>query len=76
MKQHFKGRMGHIITAIAFFILLSILALWSWNTLAGLFEWPVAQYKHVLAALGLLLVIRFGVFQQKHHTQLHNLESD
>jgi hypothetical protein len=61
MKQHFKGRFGLIITAIGTFILLSILGLWSWNTLAGLFDWPVAQYKHILALFGMIAIARIGL---------------
>ena len=35
--------------------LFSILVFWSFNTLSELFGGPQAQYKHTLAALGLLL---------------------
>lgn len=67
MKTHIKGRAGQIVMTTVLFLLLSILALWSWNTLADLFAWPNAQYKHILAALGLLLVIRFGLFSSHRH---------
>ena len=30
-----------------------VLALWSWNTLAGLFGAPAAEFRHVLAVIGL-----------------------
>jgi len=72
MKHHVKGRSGHILMATGIFVLLTIVSLWSWNTLAGLFDWPTAQYKHVLAALGLLLVMRFGLFHS--HKRVHTLE--
>lgn len=45
--------------AITFFLLVSIAGLWSWNTLAELLNGPHAQYKHVLAALGLLVITKW-----------------
>ena len=44
---------------VGLFLLVSIVGLWSWNTLAELFNGPQAQYKHVLAALGLLVVTKW-----------------
>jgi hypothetical protein len=43
------------------FLLVSIVGLWSWNTLAELFNGPHAQYKHTLAALGLMLTIKWAL---------------
>ena len=48
--------------AVALFLLASIASLWSWNTLAELFAWPQAEYRHALAALAILYVIRRILF--------------
>jgi hypothetical protein len=52
-------RYGKYVSVIGLFLLVSIVGLWSWNTLAELFNGPHAQYKHVLAALGLLLTTKW-----------------
>ena len=49
------------------FLLASIIALWSWNTLAGLFGIPHAQYKHVVAALALLLTTKWVLWPHRVH---------
>lgn len=61
---------------VGLFLLLSIAGLWSWNTLAELFDGPHAQYKHVLAALGLLVMTKWILMPHganfrrgKHHIQ-------
>jgi hypothetical protein len=41
------------------FILVAVLGLWAWNTLSELYGGPVAQYKHVVAALILLFLVRW-----------------
>jgi len=43
---------------IGLLILVSLAGLWSWNTLSELFSLPQAQYRHALAALILLLILR------------------
>jgi hypothetical protein len=48
--------------AIGLFIVTSITALWSWNTISELFNLPQAQYKHVLAAFVLFLTLRWALF--------------
>lgn len=45
--------------AIGLFVVTSIAALWSWNTISELFNLSQAQYKHVLAAFFLLLILRW-----------------
>ena len=51
----------HYLYAACLLILASILSLWSWNTLAELLSFPEAQYKHVVAAFFLLVILRFGL---------------
>jgi hypothetical protein len=42
-------------------LVTSVFGLWAWNTLSELYSGPVAQYKHVVAALILLAILRRGV---------------
>lgn len=73
--KHFNFR--HILTSAAVFIVLSVLGLWSWNTLAPLFDGPQAQYKHVLAAAVALLILRwslpggFPLRPLRHNCKIH-----
>lgn len=48
------------------FIVTSSLALWAWNTVAGVVGAPSAQYKHVLAALLLLALMRLTLAWPRH----------
>jgi uncharacterized membrane protein len=50
----------HYLYAIGLFLLALVTGLWSWNTLSELFNLPQAQYKHVLAAFFILLILRWG----------------
>ena len=50
---------------VGLFLLVSVIGLWSWNTLAELFGGPHAQYKHAVAALGLLIVTKWVL--TSHH---------
>lgn len=47
-----------LLAAAAAIFLASIAVLWSWNTLAELFGFPLAQYKHVVALAVLMFVLR------------------
>lgn len=43
---------------IVYFFIGAYALLWSWNTGAELFKWPIAEYRHALAAmLAYILVI-------------------
>ena len=57
--------------AIGLFLLVAIAGLWSWNTLSELFSLPQAQYKHVLAAFILLLILKFGL--SSNHRSIHSV---
>jgi hypothetical protein len=41
--------------------LLSVIIFWSFNELSELFGGPQAQFKHAIAAIGFLLVIKWTV---------------
>jgi hypothetical protein len=67
-----KHRYQLIITIFATMIVAAITALWSWNTLADLFGWPAAEFRHVLAAFLLLGTLRFAGRGRKHrHGRRH-----
>lgn len=57
----------HFLYAVGLFLLASVAGLWSWNTLSELYNLPHAQYRHVIAALFLILILRWGIFPS-HHT--------
>jgi len=44
---------------LAVLLVTTIFGLWSWNTLSELYGGPTAQYKHIVAALVLLAIIRW-----------------
>ena len=41
--------------------LFSVIVFWSFNVLSELFGGPQAQFKHAIAAIGFLLVIKWAV---------------
>jgi MFS superfamily sulfate permease-like transporter len=53
------GRFVHILMFLVLLLVLPVLGMWSWNTLAGLYAGPEMQYKHALAALILLGFIKW-----------------
>ncbi|HBV21362.1 MAG TPA: hypothetical protein DEF07_06545 [Nitrosomonas sp.] len=61
------NRLKHILFVICLFSVASVAALWSWNTLSELFNWPFAQYKHVLAVFILFMIVKWSLFG-KHRT--------
>ena len=56
----------HYLSAIGLFLLLTIIGLWSWNTLAELFDLPYAHYKHALAAFVLLVILKWGLSANRY----------
>lgn len=52
----------HVLYAAGLFLMVSICGLWAWNTLSELFNWPLVQYKHVLAIFILLLILKWSLF--------------
>jgi hypothetical protein len=59
----------HFFYFIGLFALAAVVGLWSWNTLSELFNFPQAQYKHALAALFLLIILRWGL--APGHRRIH-----
>ena len=47
--------------AVSLFLLASVGGLWAWNTLADMFVLPEAQYRHALAGMLLLSILRLGL---------------
>jgi uncharacterized membrane protein YhhN len=58
--------------AIAIFAATSVALLWSWNTLAELSGAPVAEFKHVLAALFVLATVRVFMTPRRHRQHLRH----
>ena len=50
-----------IVIASGAFALLLVAALWSFNALSELFGGPQAQYRHAIAAVVLLLVLKWSL---------------
>lgn len=48
------------------FLVITVFGLWAWNTLSELFNGPVAQYKHIVAALLLLAILRWPLRSKTH----------
>jgi hypothetical protein len=65
-----KSRFRQLFIGIAAFAVISIAGLWSFNTLAEVLAWPQAQYKHAIAAIVLLLVLRWGLTRQRSDLQI------
>ena len=57
-----NAHLKYILYTIGLFLAASIAGLWSWNTLSELFNWPLVQYRHVLAIFILLIIVRWSLF--------------
>lgn len=64
----------HMAIIIGVFIIATVIGLWSWNTLSALFDGPQAQYKHVLAATFMVLVMKWTFTQHSIRRKLHSRE--
>ena len=51
----------HLLAALLAFAAIITIGLWSWNTLAELFGAPEAQFKHAVAAIALLTLLRYSL---------------
>ena len=63
----------YLIFGVIILVISGFIGLWSWNTLAGLFDLPTAELKHVLAAAVGLLLLRSFLFRgrRSRRGQLH-----
>ncbi len=61
----------YIFYTACLFLLMSVAGLWSWNTISELFNWPQAQYRHVLAVFVLFLVIKWSLYSD--HRKFHRV---
>ena len=64
----------HLLVALATITIVAVIGLWSWNTLAELFGAPQAQFRHALAALALLLLLRLAT-RRRYATIRHHRRS-
>jgi hypothetical protein len=63
----------HLLVAFLAFALIAATGLWSWNTLADLFGAPEAQFRHALAALALLAILRLAIRRRRRAIMCHHL---
>lgn len=61
-----KRAYRHWLAAAVAFLAVSVVLLWSWNTLAEVFSGPAIQYKHALAAAGMLAALRWALAGGRH----------
>ena len=47
--------------------LVSVIGLWSFNVLSELFGGPLFKFKHAVAIVGLLLIIKWTHNKQRHN---------
>ncbi len=57
----------HMLFIGALIAVVSIAALWSWNTLAALFGGPEAEIRHIVAAMILLLISKLLLVSRQGH---------
>jgi hypothetical protein len=53
-----RNEINHLLLALAATAAAVVIGLWSWNTLAAMLELPAAGFRHSLAVLGMLVVVR------------------
>jgi dolichyl-phosphate-mannose--protein O-mannosyl transferase len=61
-----KFNLKYLLMGIGLFFLLTILTLWSWNTLAQLFGLPHAQFRHLIALFFIIFILK-GIFSADRH---------
>lgn len=72
MKGFLSQKFLHAVYGLAGILLVSLVLLWSWNTLSVLFEGPVAQYKHAVAALAVAWILGWAMrfaFRHNHRSR-------
>ncbi len=62
----------HLLAACLAFGLIAATGLWSWNTLANLIGAPEAQFRHAIAALLLLAILRLAMRQRRSAIRRHH----
>ncbi len=72
LKMHHDSCRKMFIAA-AVLAMVSLVVLWSFNMLSELFGGPMAQFKHAIAAVGLLLIVKWI---RKHHGYSHDCKGD
>jgi len=55
----------HIFIAAITLFLLSVAALWSVNTVMELFGGPALQFKHAIAVVALLVILRWSPYRRR-----------
>jgi hypothetical protein len=60
-------RLRQIFFYVTTLALVSLVVLWSFNALSDLFGGPPAQFKHAVAAVGLLLIMNWSRGNHGHN---------
>jgi hypothetical protein len=53
-----KSGHHHVFQAVLFLLPFCYTGLWVWKTLGGLFDWPPACLKHMLAVLVVIYILK------------------
>jgi len=61
-----KTHKNFILATIAF-VVITLVGLWSWNTVIELFDGPRAEYHHIVAMLALVAVLRAVLIPVRAH---------
>lgn len=69
MHHLHTGKFRQVVIVISVFLLLTIVGLWSWNTLSELVNLPHAQFRHAVAATALLLITGWTLRGSRNHLQ-------
>ena len=70
-----NDRFKYLAQAIAAFLVGSIALLWTWNTLAELFNGSGAEYRHAVAALIAAVMLR-GLLSRRQHRRVTQAGAD
>jgi len=76
MTTFMCGKYRRFVCGGSLFLFLSVIGLWSWNTLSGLLNGPQAEFKHAVAAMVLLMIcgrVLHGSGRHEHAEQQREL---
>ncbi len=68
-------RFKHVALATTVFLVGSVALLWTWNTLAELFNGPGVEYRHAVAAVIVATMLR-GLFSHRRRRSVAQVTAD
>jgi len=66
----------HLLIATGGFLLLAAGALWSFNTLSGLLGGPDAEFRHAVAGIALLLILKWCLTANRERRRIHQCAAE